>query len=113
MNLNIKNIFSKLLLILMMSFSLSAFSSELTQPKKDGIIGERFDGYVGIVKSASAEIKDLVAKTNERRKEAYKELAVKKQLPLNKIEIIAGETNMNKTLAGNYIMLSEGDWQKK
>ncbi len=109
----LNKMFSRIVVIMLMLFSVSVFASELTQPKKDGIIGEKFDGYIGLVRSASPEIKALVTETNQKRKEKYQEVAIAKQLPLNKVELIAGESNINKTLVGDYIMLTEGQWQKK
>lgn len=107
------NLFSKILLVIMMTFSATVFAADLTQAKEDGLIGERYDGYIGIVKAVSADVKALVKETNQKRKEKYQEIAIDRQLPLNKIEIIAGEAAINKTLPGNYIMISEGQWEKK
>ena len=93
--------------------SSSAFASELTAPKKAGIIGERFDGYVGVVKDASPEIKELVKKINNKRKDAYKNIAKKRKQPLSTVQKIAGETAMKKTKKGHYIYLKERGWVKK
>jgi uncharacterized protein YdbL (DUF1318 family) len=106
-------ILTKTILIFLMTFSLSVFASALTAPKSDGIIGERFDGYVGIVKDASPKIKALVKSVNQKRKEKYKEIAIKRQQALVKVEMIAGESAIKKTKPGNFIFLKNGGWKKK
>lgn len=101
------------ILIILVTFSASLFASELTAPKAEGLIGERFDGYIGIVKDAPLEIRELVDSVNQKRKAHYEEIAKKRQQPLKKIELIAGETAMKKTKPGNYIFLADKGWIKK
>ncbi len=112
------NKFIKLLIIFsvsagMLSFSATSFASELTTPKANGVIGERFDGYLGIVKSAPDNIKALVKSVNNKRKARYKEIAKKRQQPLNKVELIAGTAAIKKTKSGNYIFIKGKGWKKK
>jgi len=103
----------KALFIFLIILSPSVFASALTAPKKAGIIGERFDGYVAIVKDASPKIKVLVNSVNQKRKVHYKAIAVKHQQALKKVEMIAGVSAIKKTAPGNYVFLKEKGWQKK
>lgn len=108
-----KMLVKSLLIVLSLAVS-TVYASALTAPKSQGIIGERFDGYVGIVKKpASAKIKTLVDTVNQKRKSRYKEIAVKRQQALSKVEIIAGESAIKKTKPGNYIFLKGVGWKKK
>jgi uncharacterized protein len=103
----------KTTLILLIAFSSSVFASALTAPKANGIIGERFDGYVAVVKDASPKIKALVKTVNQKRKAKYKEIAIKRQQALVKVEMIAGESAIKKTKPGNFIFLKGKGWKKK
>ncbi len=106
-------LFTKSLLALLMVFSASVFASALTAPKSNGIIGERFDGYVGIVKDASPKIKALVKSVNQKRKAKYKASAIKNEQALKKVEVIAGKYAIKKTKSGNFIYLKGKGWSKK
>ena len=103
----------KTLGVLLMLFGTSVFASALTEPKNSGIIGERFDGYIGIVEGATPDIKSLVNSVNEKRKARYKEIAMKRQQALKKVELIAGESAIKKTSKGNYIFLKGVGWKQK
>ena len=104
---------TKTIFILLITFSASVFASALTAPKSNGIIGERFDGYVGIIKDASPKIKALVKSVNQKRKAKYKEIAIKRQQSLKKVELIAGGSAIKKTAPGNFIFLEGKGWKKK
>ncbi|WP_168204029.1 YdbL family protein [Aliikangiella coralliicola] len=106
-------LFYQSIIILFLAFSSSVIASELTAPKKAGIIGERFDGYVGIIKNASPEIKALVKNVNNKRKERYKAIAKKRKQSLQTVQQIAGESALKKTVKGNYIFLKSKGWVKK
>ncbi len=103
----------KTVLVLLFATTTSVFASALTAPKAAGIIGERFDGYVAVVSKATPEIKSLVDSVNKKRKIRYKEIANKRQQPLKKVELIAGEAAIKKTLSGNYVFLKGKGWVKK
>ena len=113
MKILLKSIYILVLSVAFAGFSNVASASELTEPKAKGIIGERYDGYLGIVKNAPADVKALVESVNAKRKEKYKEIAKKRQQPLNKVELIAGAAAIKKTKAGNFIMLEGEGWTKK
>jgi len=99
--------------LFVLAFSSAVMASELTAPKNAGIIGERFDGYLGIVKDATPEIRALVEDVNAKRKEHYKAIAVKNKQSLKDVEMIAGETAFSKTDSGNYIFTKDKGWVKK
>jgi len=99
--------------ILLLLVSASVKASELTAPKNNGVIGERFDGYVAVVKNASPKIKALVASVNQKRKARYLEIAKKRKQPLKKVELIAGKAAIKKTAKGNFIFIKGVGWKKK
>jgi uncharacterized protein YdbL (DUF1318 family) len=108
----ITNVFLALL-ISMMAVSI-AVASTLAQPKADGLIGEQANGYLGLVKKdVPADIKNLVDKTNAKRKTGYQKIARKQGTTLSEVEKVGGNTAFQKTLKGNYYRDASGTWRKK
>ncbi|WP_196139910.1 YdbL family protein [Aliikangiella sp. G2MR2-5] len=102
-----------LILIFLLIFSAQLSASPLSDPKEKGIIGERFDGYLGIVKDASPEIQELVKSVNTKRKAHYMEIAKKRKQSLSQVQMVAGQTTIKKTQKGHYIFLQGKGWVKK
>ena len=103
-----------MLLISLMTVSIAAAESPLTQPKADGLIGEQADGYIGLVaQNAPADIRKLVADVNAQRKAGYQKIAEKQGTSLSEVEKVGGNTAIEKTLPGNYIRDASGTWYRK
>jgi len=108
MKLVTKLIFSFLLLV-----SSAAFAADLDQAKRDGLVGERADGYLGLVDtSAPSDVRVLVADVNEKRKAEYQRIAAGNSLEMAQVEALAGKKAIERTQPGGWILLN-GGWQKK
>lgn len=108
----IKNLF--LVLVIGMLASSVALASPLTQPKADGLIGEQANGYIGLVRQdVPAEIRKLVDEVNAKRKAGYQEIATKQGVSLESVELVGGNTAIEKTLPGNYVRDASGSWRVK
>ena len=109
----IRQVFAALLISLLAVFVAIA-SSSLSQPKADGLIGEQYNGYLGLVaQNTPADIKKLVAEVNAKRKAGYQKIAAKQGASLSDVEKVGGNTAIEKTLRGNYIRDASGTWRKK
>jgi len=104
---------SKLFLVVSLIFVGQVMAANLSTAKSEGFIGEQANGYIGFVKAAPDDIKQLVKEVNAKRKARYKKIAKSQSLPLNEVEKIGGKKAMDKTLSGNYIKPSGGSWVKK
>lgn len=104
---------TQLALTLCLLFSTSLFAASLTDAKKAGYIGEQANGYIGYVKSAPADVKELVAEVNKKRNARYKKIAKAQKLSLSEVEKIGGQKAMDKTSAGNFIKPAGKGWVKK
>ena len=102
-------------LISLMSASVGlAETSQLTQPKADGIIGEQADGYIGfVVSNVPSDIRQLVNEVNAKRKAGYERIAAKQGVSVSEVEKVGGKTAFEKTLKGNYFRDAIGVWRKK
>jgi uncharacterized protein YdbL (DUF1318 family) len=112
-----KTLLNKLLIvtsiILFSVFSFQAYAADLTSAKKSGIIGEQASGYIGFVKSAPSDIKQLVASVNKKRKTRYQNIAKSKKIALSEVAKVGGKKAMSKTAKGNYVKPQGKGWVKK
>lgn len=91
-----------------------AHAGPLDAPKAKGLIGERIDGYLGVVDpSAPADVKALVQTVNAEREARYAEIAKKRGVPTAAVAQLAGEKVIAETPPGQYVMGADGRWQKK
>lgn len=86
----------------------------LDEAKARGLVGERPDGFVGIVDPAApAEVRALVEEVNAKRRAAYERIAKKNGVPLDAVAALAGKKLIEKTPAGQYVMDAQGNWVRK
>jgi len=90
-----------------------AFGLSLDDAKRQGLVGEQPDGYLGIVGSSSPDLLGLVTMINRERHTVYQEIAARNKTSLQTVELLAGKTAIEKTEAGRYIKLPSGKWMKK
>jgi len=90
----------------------SAMALTLQQAKQAGMVGERIDGYLGVVKG-QAQAKKLVLTVNKKRLAVYRNLATKNKISLANVAKLAGKKAIAKTIKGHYIQSTQGDWIKK
>ena len=94
-----------------LALDLNQASAALGQAKASGQVGEKPNGYLGVIAPGgqAAEIARLI---NEARRAEYQQVAKKNAIPLGDVEALAGKKAMDKTPAGQFIQ-SGGQWVKK
>ena len=105
------NIIGRFLIISSLFFSSLSFALDLDEAKDKGLVGEKDNGYLGLVVN-QADAQKLIAEINEKRRAIYLELASKKNITLTQVEKLAAQKAYNKTAAGHYLWVN-GAWQKK
>jgi uncharacterized protein YdbL (DUF1318 family) len=78
-----------------------------------GVVGERFDGYLGIAGPASAMVRSQVATINIRRRSLYSNLAASKAVSPQDVGITAGCQLLARVAVGQAYMLSDGVWRRR
>lgn len=100
--------------ILLMLTPLLAFGVTLNEAKQQGLLGERPDGYLGLVKpSAPAKTVEFMKDINRKRRDVYKNIASKNGTALSAVEALAGKKAIAKTSSGQFIMQPNGSWTPK
>jgi uncharacterized protein YdbL (DUF1318 family) len=91
-----------------------ALAASLDQAKAAGLVGERIDGYLGLVDpNAPADVRAMVDKINTERQAKYKQIADKQGAPVAAVAQIAGTKLIERTPKGEYILGANGQWRKK
>ena len=91
-----------------------AQAGPLEDAKAEGLVGERIDGYVGVVDSgAPGSVKSLVDQINAEREAKYAEIAKKQGAPVAAVAQIAGTKLIERAPKGEYVMGANGQWQRK
>ena len=79
--------------------------------RQAGQVGERFDGYMGVVGLSSAVVRSQVSAINIRRRSLYSNLAASRRVAPNEVGIAAGCQLLARVQVGQAYMLGDGQWR--
>jgi uncharacterized protein YdbL (DUF1318 family) len=99
-------------LILWLTAVVPAFSMSVEEAKTKGLVGEKPNGYLGVVKPGSQEAQSLTNEVNQKRRQAYEDIASRNHTQIDAVEALAGEKAIQNTKAGHFIEGPDG-WTKK
>ena len=98
-------------LALMMNF---AFAATLEEAKATGLIGEKQDGYIGLVQAnVPADVVALIANVNAQRRQRYEQIAQENGISVQQVAKLAFTRAFENTLPGNYVESAPGQWTRK
>jgi len=96
---------------LMMNFALAA---PLDEAKSTGLIGEKQDGYIGLVQAnVPADVVALIADVNAQRRQRYEQIAQENGIAVQQVAKLAFTKALENTLSGNYVESAPGQWTRK
>jgi len=113
---SIKSLLSVVALIFAIALApMPAMASPLDDARSAGYIGERPDGYVGLVDpNAPASVKALVDQVNAQRRAKYESLASEQGVPVEQVGAITAEKLISEKLQpGWYYMDASGNWLQR
>lgn len=88
-----------------------ASATSVADALETGTVGERFDGYLGIVEPpGSAEIRELVESTNAERRAKYAEIAERNGIDTALVARQAAKKLAQRSPPGTWLMRSDGTW---
>lgn len=89
-------------------------ASELNAAREAGTVGERRDGYIGlVVKNPTAEQQALVEEVNARRRAHYIKIAKKTGATLQEAAVLAAERLFRDAKSGHYVQAADDGWVRK
>ena len=90
----------------------SVYGLSLEEAKARGLVGEKANGYLGVVTAGSQEAQTLAADVNDKRRQVYQDIAARNRTPLQSVEALAGEKAIQNTKAGHFVE-GPGGWTRK
>ena len=78
-----------------------------------GQAGERYDGYMGIVGAAPADVRRRVNAVNLRRRNLYIELAGRRNVTAAVVGLTAGCELLGRVTVGEAYLLADGVWRRR
>lgn len=88
------------------------YALSLDEAKTRGLVGEQANGYLGVVNPGSQEAQSLTNEVNQKRRQAYQDIAARNKTQLETVETLAGEKAIQNTKPGHFVEGS-GGWTKK
>jgi len=88
-------------------------SVSVMQARGAGLIGERFDGYLGFVTTPSEALRRQVNSINIRRRALYANLARQKGVSTEEVGITATCTLFTRIPVGGYYLTSDRGWLRR
>ncbi|MCB9957231.1 MAG: YdbL family protein [Rhodospirillaceae bacterium] len=89
-----------------------AAAQTLEDARAQGWIGERRDGYIGVVENAPG-VDQLVQTINTQRRNHYQSIAAANNVPLSAVEAQAAETIINRLPSGAIYQAANGQWARR
>jgi uncharacterized protein YdbL (DUF1318 family) len=78
-----------------------------------GLIGERYDGYIGIAGPVAAAVRSQVASINIQRRSLYSSLAARKAVSQTDVAITAGCELLARVGTGQAYLWPDGVWRRR
>jgi uncharacterized protein YdbL (DUF1318 family) len=101
-------------MLLMLCIALPAVAQSLDQAKAAGQVGERIDGYVGVVDAnAPGNVRAMVDQVNAERQARYAEIAAERGTSVQAVAQIAGQKLIERTPGGQFVLGADGQWRQK
>jgi uncharacterized protein YdbL (DUF1318 family) len=100
--------------IVVLAHAPAARGDALDDARARGLVGERADGYVGLVDAnAPAAVKNLVEEVNQKRAHQYETIALRNGTNATAVAALAGAKLVERAPAGQFVMDASGSWKKK
>ncbi len=81
--------------------------------REAGQVGEKMDGYLGIVGAATPVLRDMVNDINNRRRAVYAQQAQANNATLEEYAFTAGCLAISRTSPGEMYQAPDGTWQQR
>ena len=102
-----------IILAALLAVPASAQTPAVDSGRAGGVVGERYDGYLGFASSASAVLQSQVSSINIRRRALYTNLAAQRGASPSDVGITAGCQLLARVPVGGVYMLGDGAWRRR
>lgn len=91
----------------------TAQSPAIAQAIEAGQVGERYDGYMGVLGNVSGEVRRQVSAVNIRRRNLYLQLSSRRNVTPELAGMATACQLLSQLAAGEPYMLSDGIWRRR
>ena len=91
----------------------TAQTPALDAARSGGLIGERFDGYIGVVSALPPAVRGQVSSVNIQRRSLYSRLAASRGVTPQDVGVTAGCQLLGRVAVGQAYMLQDGLWRRR
>ncbi len=81
--------------------------------RASGIVGERFDGYLGAAAALSPSLRAQVGAINIKRRALFSDLAGRRGVTAGDVGVAAACALFARVAIGEVYLLSEGQWRRR
>ena len=105
--------------VLIVLAALSVVAQAQAQPAavaeamRAGIVGERFDGYLGYAAPLPLDLRRQVSAINIQRRNLYTQLSVRRNVTVNVVGVATGCELLGRLAVGQAYMLKDGVWRRR
>ena len=104
--------FMSIIIALSVLMTVPAFALTLHQARDAGILGEKNDGYVAVLKK-TPEAEALAQDINKKRTQEYERISKQNGQPIEIISVRAAKQIAKGINAGNRYQDAKGDWKTR
>ena len=101
------------LALLALSPAATAQTPAVDAARAAGLVGERYDGYLGVASPVSAAVRSQVATINIRRRSLYSNLAASRGVSPSDVGITAGCQLLGRVAVGEAYLWNDGVWRRR
>ena len=87
--------------------------SELLGAIRAGVVGERYDGYLGFASSPSPQVRRQAGAVNIQRRALYTDLAVRRRVAPGAVGLAAACALLKRLSVGESYLLQDGVWRRR
>ena len=100
--------------LLLLAGPAAAQADELGAARAEGIVGERYDGFLGFAEAPTATaVRQQAGAVNLRRRALYTDLAQRRGVSPQEVGITAGCALLARVRVGEAYMLQDGVWRRR
>ena len=87
--------------------------SVLLSARAAGLVGERYDGYLGYPGTVSLALRSTVGSVNIKRRALYSDLAARRGVSPQEVGLTAACQLLARVKAGESYLLADGTWRRR
>lgn len=97
----------------LLAVPVAAQSPAIAQAIEAGQVGERYDGYMGVIGTVSPEVRRQVSAINIRRRNLYLQLSSRRNITAELVGMATACQLISRLTSGEAYMLNDGSWRRR